>query len=46
MRPVSAEQPSGSSAQEIEKDVLFGFESTNSRTERPVKSCVPVSGVC
>ena len=34
---------------EIEKDVLFGCESTNSRTVRPVnapsfsQSCVPVS---
>ena len=41
-RPVS-EQPSGSFTQEIGKDVLLGCESTNSRTERPVKSCVPVS---
>ena len=28
---------------EIGKDVLFGCESTNSRTVRPVNSCVPVS---
>ena len=42
-RPVKSEQPSGSRAQEIEKDVLFGCESTNVSTERPVKSCVPVS---
>ena len=48
VRPVS-EQPSGSFTQEIDKDVLFGRESTNSRTERPVdgppsiQSCVPVS---
>ena len=48
MRPVS-EQPSGLLTQEIGKDVLFGCESTNSRTGRPVngppfsKSCVPVS---
>ena len=47
-RPVS-EQPSGSFAQEIRKDVLFGRESTNSRTGRLVdgppssQSCVPVS---
>ena len=41
-RPVS-EQPSGLLTQEIGKDVLFGCESTNSRTVRPVKSCVPVS---
>ena len=46
-RPVS-KQPSGLLTQEIEKDVLFGCESTNSRTERPVnapsfsQSCVPV----
>ena len=33
-----AEQPSGSSAQEIDKGVLFGCESTNVSTERPVKS--------
>ena len=26
-----------------EKDVLFGCESTNVRTGRPVDSCVPVS---
>ena len=32
-RPVS-EQPSGSFTQEIRKDVFFGRESTNSRTER------------
>ena len=44
-----SEQPSGSFTQEIEKDVLLGRESTNSRTERPVdgppssQSCVPVS---
>ena len=48
MRPVS-EQPSGSFTHEIRKDVLFGRESTNSRTEKPVdgppssQSCVPVS---
>ena len=47
-RPVG-EQPSVSFTQEMEKDVLFGRESTNSRTERPVdgppsvQSCVPVS---
>ena len=35
--------PSGSSAQEIEKGVLFDSESTNIRTGRLVKSCVPVS---
>ena len=38
-----AEQPSGSSAQEIEKRVLLGCESTSERTGRPVSSCVPVS---
>ena len=36
-------QPSGSLTQEIEKGVLFGFESTNVSTVRPVESCVPVS---
>ena len=40
--PVS-EQPPGLPTKEIEKDVLFGCESTNSRTGRLVKSCVPVS---
>ena len=43
VRPVKSEQPSGSLAQDIEKGVLFGCESTNVSTERPVKSCVPVS---
>ena len=38
-----SEEPSGSFTQEIGKDVLFSCESTNSRTVRPVKSCVPVS---
>ena len=38
-----AEQPSGSRAQEIDKDVLFDWESTNVITVRPVNSCVPVS---
>ena len=48
VRPVS-EQQSGSFTQEIGKDVLFGRESRNSRTARPVdgppssQSCVPVS---
>ena len=42
-RPVSTEQPSGSSAQEINKRFLLGCESTNERTGRPVYSCVPVS---
>ena len=42
VRPVS-EQPSGLVTQEIDKGVLFGCESTNSRTVRPAKSCVPVS---
>ena len=41
-RPVS-EQPPGLLTKEIEKYVLFGCESTNSRTVRPLKSCVPVS---
>ena len=35
-RPVLAEQPSGSSAQEIDKRVLLGCESTNERTGRLV----------
>ena len=38
-----AEQPSGSSAQEIDKRVLFDCESTIVRTGRLVSSCVPVS---
>ena len=44
-----SEQPPVLLTQEIEKDVLFGCESTNSRTERLVnassfsQSCVPVS---
>ena len=42
-RLVLAEQPSGSSAQKIEKCVSLGCESTNERTGRPVSSCVPVS---
>ena len=47
-RPVS-QQPSGLLTQEIGKDVLFGRESTNSRTVRLVnglpfsQSCVPAS---
>ena len=43
VRPVKSEQPSGSITQEIEKGVLFGCESTNVRTERPVNNGVPVS---
>ena len=35
-----SEQPPGLLTMEIGKDVLFGCESTNSRTERLVKSCV------
>ena len=42
-RPVLAEQPSGSSAQEIDKRVFLDCESTPVRTWRPVDSCVPVS---
>ena len=42
-RHVKSEQPSGSSAQENEKSVLFGCESTSVRTVRPVNGCVPVS---
>ena len=48
VRPVG-EQPAGSFTQEMGKDVLFGCESTNSRTERSLnassfsQSCVPVS---
>ena len=37
------EQPSRSSAQEIDKRFLFDFESTSVRTARPVNSRVPVS---
>ena len=36
-------QPSGSSAQEIDKRVLLDCESTNVRTGRPVSCCVSVS---
>ena len=42
-RPVKSEQPSGSSAQEMDKRFLLGCESTNERTVRPVNRCVPVS---
>ena len=42
-RPVSTEQPSSSSAQEIDKRFLLGCESTNERTRRLVYNCVPVS---
>ena len=42
-RPVSTEQPFGSSAQDINKRFLLGCESTNERTGRPVYNCVPVS---
>ena len=42
-RLVKSEQPSSSSAQEIDKRVLFDCESTNVRTVRLVKSCVSVS---
>ena len=42
-RLVQSEQPSGSSAQEIDKRVFFDRESTNVRTKRPVNSCVRVS---
>ena len=38
-----SEQPPGLLSKEIGKDVLCGCESTNSRTERLAKSCVPVS---
>ena len=41
-RPVKSEQPSGSLTQEIDKGVLFGCESTNVSTERPVNSCASV----
>ena len=37
-----SEQPPGLLTKEIEKDVLFGCESTNVSTERRVESCVPV----
>ena len=42
-RPVLAEQPSGSSAQEIDKRVLLECEGTNVKTRKSVSSCVPVS---
>ena len=42
-RPASTEQPSSSRAQEIDQRFLLGCESTNERTGRLVKSCVPVS---
>ena len=42
-RLVSAEQPSGSNAQEIDKRDLLDCESTNVITGRLVNSCVPVS---
>ena len=42
-RHVKREQPPGLLTQEIEKDVLFGCESTNVSTVRLVKSFVPVS---
>ena len=42
-RPVLAEQPSGSSAQEIVKRVLLGCESTNERTGTLFIPEVPVS---
>ena len=42
-RPVLAEQPSDSSAQEIPIRVLLDCESTNVRTGRHVNSFVPVS---
>ena len=42
-RPVLEEQPSGSSAQEIDKRFLLGCESSNEITGRLVSSCVPVS---
>ena len=44
-RPVS-EQPSRSFTQEIGKDVLFGRQSTNSRTVRPVGGHHPARVVC
>ena len=46
---IACEQPPGLLTQEIGKDVLFGCDSTNSRTVKPVnassfsQSCVPVS---
>ena len=43
VRLVKSEQPLGSLTQEIEKGVLFGCESTNVSTVRPLNSCVPVS---
>ena len=40
---MKSEQPSGALTQEIEIGVLFGCESSNVSTMKPVKSCVPVS---
>ena len=40
---MNSEQPSSSLTQEIDKGVLFGCESTNVSTGRPVNGCVPVS---
>ena len=42
-RRVLAEQPSRSSAQEIDKPFLLFCESTNERTGRLVSCCVPAS---
>ena len=40
---MKSEQPSGSLTRGVGRGVLFGCESTNVSTVRPVKSCVPVS---
>ena len=42
-RPVTTEQTSRSSAQEIDTPFLLGCESTHGSTGRLVNSCVPVS---
>ena len=42
-RPVLAEQPSGSSAREIDKRVSLDCDSANASTGRADTSCVPVS---
>ena len=48
VRPVKSEQPSGSLTQEIDKGVLFGCESTNVRSGRPVRSgqCIGLFTQC
>ena len=42
-RPVSTEQPSSASAEEINERFLLSCESTNEKKKRLVSNCVPVS---